>query len=126
MEARIKESKEKGKGKASQPTNSVTQAMIEELDQQIADLEKERKESEKSWNEKISNIENELQGKRVEEEKKLLILKEREKELKLNEIRIKELKKLLSHHNTDHTAKKQPGPQPDMKEFRHKRNIRQL
>ncbi len=34
-------------------------------------------------------IEGELQQKRLEEEKKLLILKDKEKELRLNELRIK-------------------------------------
>jgi len=47
-------------------------------------VEKDRKETEKSWNDKIQTIESELMQKRVEEEKKLLILKEKEKELKLN------------------------------------------
>ena len=99
MEQKIKENKDKGSKKhPSQPNSQVTQNMLQELDQQIADLEKERRDSEKTWNDKITHIETELQAKRVEEEKKLLILKEKEKELKLNEIRIKELKKLLSHH----------------------------
>jgi len=64
--------------------------------------------------------------KRVEEEKKLLILKEKEKELKLNEIRIKELKKLISHHSTETVQKKPQSEEPDMKEFRHRRNIKHL
>lgn len=81
--------------------------MIQQLDEQIADLEKERKETEKLWNEKIQTIQGELSQKRVEEEKKLLILKEKEKELKLNEIRIKELKKLI-HHHTQEMAQKKP------------------
>lgn len=41
--------------------------MIQELDDQIAEIEKERKQTEKNWNEKIQVIENELQQKRVEE-----------------------------------------------------------
>ena len=72
--------------------------MIQQLDQQIGELEKERRETERTWNDKIQNIEGELSQKKVEEEKKLLILKEKEKELKLNKIRIKELKKLIYHH----------------------------
>lgn len=64
--------------------------------------------------------------KRVEEEKKLLILKEKEKELKLNEIRIKELKKLIYHHTHEPQQKKPEKEEHDMKEFRHRRNIKQL
>jgi hypothetical protein len=41
--------------------------MIQDIDNQIAELEKERKESERSWNEKIQTIESELQQKRIEE-----------------------------------------------------------
>lgn len=40
-----------------------------------------------------------------------MILKEKEKELKLNEIRIKELKKLIQHHTTENAPKKQPVQQ---------------
>ena len=43
MELKIKENKEKGKKQGSQSQQTVTQAMIEELDQQIAGLEKERR-----------------------------------------------------------------------------------
>lgn len=100
--------------------------MIQQLDQQIAELEKERRETEKTWNDKIQNIEGELSQKKVEEEKKLLILKEKEKELKLNEIRIKELKKLIYHHTHESTQKKPQAEEGDMKEFRHRRNIKHL
>ena len=51
--------------------------MIAEVEDQINELEKDRKEAEKSWQEKIHNIETELQQRRLEEEKKLLILKEK-------------------------------------------------
>lgn len=101
--------------------------MIQQLDDQIAELEKERKETERSWNDKIQAIEGELSQKKIEEEKKLLILKEKEKELKLNEIRIKELKKLIYHHTHETSQKKpQKSEEPDMKEFRHRRNIKHL
>ena len=73
MESKIEESKKKAK--KGQTSNNVTVEMIAEIEGQINDLEKERRESEKSWNEKIQNIETELQQRRLEEEKKLLILK---------------------------------------------------
>ena len=60
----------------------------------------------------------------------MLILKDKEKELRLNELRIKELKKLISHHQAEINQKKKNATmgekEPDMKEFRHKRNIKQL
>ena len=37
----------------------------------------------------------ELYKRRVEEEKKMLILREKEKELRLNELRIRELRKMF-------------------------------
>lgn len=77
MEQKIKENKQKAKKPHATQANNITNEMIQELDEQIADLEKERKETEKSWNDKIQAIESELMQKRVEEEKKLLILKEK-------------------------------------------------
>ena len=74
--------------------------MIEQLEAEIEALQREKKDVEKHWQEKIGLIDQELHQKRVEEEKKLLILKEKEKELKLNEIRIKELKKLVRHNHS--------------------------
>jgi hypothetical protein len=62
-----------------------------------------------------------LHQRRLEEEKKLLILKEKEKELKLNEIRIKELRKLIRHNALESIKKVE---EPDPKEFRHRRNIK--
>ena len=57
------------------------------------------------------------------EEKKLIIYKDKERESKINDIRIKELKKLILHH----TQLLQPArEQIDLKEFRHRRNIRQM
>lgn len=61
-------------------------------------MEREKRESDRHWQEKIHNVDNELHQRRLEEEKKLLILKEKEKELKLNEIKIKELRKLIRHN----------------------------
>ena len=55
-----------------------------------------------------------------------MILKEKEKELKLNEIRIKELKKLIQHQNSENQRKTQQPAETDMKEYRHKRNIKYL
>ena len=90
-------------------------------------MERERKESDKSWGEKINNIENELHQRQIEEEKKMLILKEKDKELKLNQIRLKELKKLLQHSNAELSgSRKQQNEETDMKEYRHKRNIKYL
>ncbi len=73
MEQKIKQSKEKAKKGPSHTI--VTVDMINEIVEQIDQLEAERKESEKGWNQKIHNIESELQQRRIEEEKKLLILK---------------------------------------------------
>lgn len=79
MEQKIKENKEKAKRPQPAQTSNITQEMIQQLDQQIAELEKERRDTERTWNDKIQNIEGELSQKKVEEEKKLLILKEKEK-----------------------------------------------
>lgn len=61
-------------------------------------LEEERKKGERIWQDKIRHIDGELLLKRQEEERKLLIIREKEKELKLNEIRIKELRKLVKQN----------------------------
>lgn len=58
MEMKIKENKEKAKKPSQQSGTIVTNEMIQELDDQIAEIEKERKETEKVWNEKIQAIEN--------------------------------------------------------------------
>jgi hypothetical protein len=60
----------------------------------------------------------------LEEEKKLMILKEKEKELKLNEIKVKELKKMIQYQNYEQTHKGQGQPETSMKEVKHKRNIK--
>jgi hypothetical protein len=52
------------------------------------------------------------------------VLKEKEKELRLNEIRIKELKKLIQYHTSESVPKK--GEDADMKDYRHRRNIKQI
>ena len=58
------------------------------------------------------------------EEKKLIIYKDKERESKINDIKIKELKKLILHHSQ---LLQQPArEQIDLKEFRHRRNIRQM
>ena len=74
---------------------------------------------ERSWQEKITNVEIEHSNRRAEEEKKLVILRDREKEAKLNEIKLKEFRKLVLQGRAD----KEEG---DMKEFRHKRNIKYI
>ena len=57
----------------------------------------------------------------------MLILKEKDKELKLNQIRLKELKKLLQHSNAELSgSRKQQSEETDMKEYRHKRNIKYM
>lgn len=76
MEQKIEEGKKKSK-KGGAQNHVVTVEMIAEVEDQINELEKDRKEAEKSWQEKIHNIETELQQRRLEEEKKLLILKEK-------------------------------------------------
>lgn len=54
------------------------------MESEIKRLEAERKEGEKVWQDKIKAIDLELLLKRNEEEKKLLILRDKERELKLN------------------------------------------
>jgi hypothetical protein len=41
------------------------------------------------WLEKLSNLEAECANRRLEEEKKLIILRDKEKEVRLNDIRLK-------------------------------------
>ena len=95
--------------------------MIAELEEEIIKLESEYKEAEKVWGEKIANLEVEHSNRRIEEEKKLLILKEKEKEVKLNDIKLKEYKKLIIESRQE---KKLAGD--NMKEFRNKRNIKYM
>ena len=45
--------------------------------------------------EKIGTFETELANRRSEEEKKLLILRDKEREVRLNDLRLKEFRKLL-------------------------------
>ena len=72
----------------------ITQDMIQGLEAEIKKLQAERREGEKMWQDKIKTIDIELMLKRTEEEKKMLIMREKEKQLKLNELKIKELRKL--------------------------------
>ena len=55
MEHKIEESKKKAKKPNNQ--NIVTVEMISEVEEQISQLERERKDAEKGWQEKIHNIE---------------------------------------------------------------------
>lgn len=74
------------------------------------------------WIEKINSLEIECNNRKVEEEKKLIILKDKEKEAKLNEIRIKEFKKLIVQNKLEKKMENSDLP----KEFRSKRNIKYL
>lgn len=58
---------------------SVTPEMLEQLEDEVNSLEQARKEAEKVWYDKISAIDSELREKKMEEEKKLMMLKEKEK-----------------------------------------------
>ena len=60
----------------------------------------------------------------MEEEKKMLILREKEKELKLNELRIRELRKMFRENEVAERDRKKQDM--DMSQFRHKRNIRYI
>ena len=51
--------------------------MISQLQEEISDLEKQRKDTEKTWHQKISAIDTELREKKMEEEKKIMLLKEK-------------------------------------------------
>ena len=53
--------------------------MIETMEMEVKKLEAERKEGEKIWQEKIKAVDVELILKRNEEDKKLLILREKER-----------------------------------------------
>ena len=48
---------------------------VRNLDEVLSRLEREKRESDKHWQDKIHNVDNELHQRRLEEEKKLLILK---------------------------------------------------
>lgn len=52
------------------------------------------------------------------------MLKEKEKEYRLNDLKIKELRKLVRHNLGAEAAKK--AEEVDMSQFRHKRNIKHL
>ncbi len=54
----------------------------------------------------------------------MLILKEKEKEYRINELKIKELRKLVRHNMVADVPKK--TNEIDMSQFRHKRNIKFL
>ncbi len=54
----------------------------------------------------------------------MLILREKEKELRLNELRIRELRKMFRENEMGEKEKKKQ--EMDMSQFRHKRNIRYI
>jgi hypothetical protein len=62
MEAKIKEKGKKGVNLNATP---VTSAMIQELEEQLSGLEGMRKESERTWHDKIQTIENEISSKKL-------------------------------------------------------------
>jgi hypothetical protein len=57
----------------------VTIEMISEIEEEIIKLESEYKDMQQSWTEKINNLDVEHSNRRIEEEKKLLILKDKER-----------------------------------------------
>ena len=121
LEQKLAAGKERLRNKKPVPT--VTPDMISELEEQIAGLEEERRDNERLWQGKMRAIDLEFEQKKLEEEKKLLILREREKEFRLNELKIKELRKLVRHNMTTEAVKR---PDVDLSQFRHKRNIKYL
>ncbi len=56
----------------------------------------------------------------------MLILRERERELKLNELKIRELKKLARQMEEGPSESRRASQDMDMSQFRHKRNIRYM
>lgn len=58
--------------------------MVVALEKEIAQMEQDRRDEESTWQEKVKTIDMEYEQKKMEEEKKLLILKEKEKEYKIN------------------------------------------
>ena len=117
--------KEKAKSKKGSE-QFITEEMVEGLEREIRQLESDRREGERGWQEKIKAIDIELIHKRNEEEKKLLILREKEKELTLNKLRIKELRKLARHMEEGPATSRRASQDMDMSQFRHKRNIRYM
>lgn len=65
----------KEKAKSRKPIQTVSPEMILKLEEEIAELEQERRETEKLWEEKVKAIDAEYAQKKIEEEKKMLILK---------------------------------------------------
>ena len=79
--------------------------------ERIEKLETEKKSIDKKYFESIKELEKEKRNLQQECERKLLLLKEREKELKINQIKVKEISKLIknqrfSDQNKDAIRKK--------------------
>ena len=89
---------------------------------EVKKLEAQRKEGEKIWQEKIKAVDVELILKRNEEDKKLLILREKERQFKINELKIKELRKMIRQKD-EGAESRRLSQDMDMSQFRHKRNI---
>ena len=103
---------------------TITEDMIKTFEEEVKELEHKKKQGEKQWQQKIKIIDLELYKKRVQEEKKMLILREKEKELKLNELRIRQLRKMFRENEIAEKDKKKQDM--DMSQFTHKRNIRYI
>ena len=114
--------KEKQKGKKS--SQAISNELIEEMEEEVRKLEIQKKKGERVWQDKIRLIDGELLLKRQEEERKLQMIREKEKELKLNEIRIKELRKMVKQNIISENTKR--SADVDMKKFRYQRNIKQM
>lgn len=76
IEQKLAINKEKAKTK-KQNDNLISEEMIASMEAEVKQLELQRKEGEKNWQEKIKAVDIELMIKRNEEEKKLMILKEK-------------------------------------------------
>ena len=96
------------------------------MEAEIKQLQAQRKEGQKSWQDKIKAVDVQLILRRNEEEKKLLILREKEKELKINELKIKQFRKLVRQGEEGANQARRTSQDMDMSQFRHKRNIRYL
>lgn len=64
METKIKE---KGKKGVNLNSNPVTMEMIQQLEEQLSSLQVMKKDTERTWYDKIQTIENQLSSKKLDE-----------------------------------------------------------
>lgn len=75
--------------------------MIGQLEEEVKQLENQRADIEREGNEKIRGLERERKDLKGELERKKLILEEKEKELRLNQLKHKEIMRLVNSGHDD-------------------------